>query len=359
MEQSLFIEYIQQYFAKLALGVVERLNGTTNPVVYYHRRMLRKAFSFSGKWEALNADYSRIAADIVAMDSPLPLKKRDVLGKASGDIPKMGLELKLNETQLTELMTLAQLPNQEPTILAKIFADLPRVIEAVYETNEYMFLEGLSTGIASTPDDSTGQLIRLDYGYKAENLSGVEIDWDTTATAKPLDDIDRMIALATAKGSSIGTVKMDDATFKKLAATDQVRQQFAFSVGFVGGNIPIPDLASVNRVASGRGYTIEIIKRTVTFEKDGVRLVKTPWAAGQVILMPNDNAGVLAWANLAEMISPVAGVTYQTVDDFILTSKFRTNRPALSEWTNSQARVIPVISNVDSIYRLDTTTVNA
>lgn len=357
MEQSLFIEYIQQYFAKLALGVVEKLNDSTNPVVYYHRRMLTKAFSFSGKWEALNANYSRVAADIVAMDSPLPLKKRDVMGKASGDIPKMGLELKLNETQLTELMTLAQLPNQEPTILAKIFADLPRVIEAVYETNEFMFLEGLSTGVSSTPDDSTGQLIRLDFGYKAANLSGVEIDWATSATAKPLDDIERMMALASTNGSSIGTVKMDSETFKKFAATDQVKNMVAFSVGFVGSTIPIPNLEGVNRALEG--YSIEVIKRTVTFEKDGVRLVKTPWADGQVILMPNDNAGVLAWANLAETLSPVAGVTYQNVDDFILTSKFRTNRPALAEWTNSQARVIPVISNVDSIFRLDTTTVNA
>ena len=58
---------------------------------------------------------------------------------------------------------------------------------------------------------------------------------------------------------------------------------------------------------------------------------------------------------LAEQDSPVAGVAYQTVEDFILVSKFRLNRPSLAEITNSQSRVVPVIDGVEDIYLLDTT----
>src|SRR5687768_11864168 len=147
MEQSLFIEWINKYFPGLVLRTVENLNGTTNPLTYLHRRMLREEFSVDGKWESLSADFSLVAADVIAMDSSIPLKMRDAVGRASGRIPKMGMELALRETQLTELLELSRRQGQEAQFVAKLFADTPRVIGGIYERNEAIFLEGLSTGI--------------------------------------------------------------------------------------------------------------------------------------------------------------------------------------------------------------------
>lgn len=74
--------------------------------------MLRKKYSVTGKWEAISVMNTRISADYVAMDFSLPLKRRDSIGKTSGDIVKSGMELWLNEKQLTELDTmLAQKAN--------------------------------------------------------------------------------------------------------------------------------------------------------------------------------------------------------------------------------------------------------
>jgi hypothetical protein len=46
-------------------------------------------------------------------------------------------------------------------------------------------------------------------------------------------------------------------------------------------------------------------------------------------------------------------VTYQKVDGYILVSKYSKNDP-LREFTSSQALVLPVIENVDTIYILNT-----
>ena len=54
------------------------------------------------------------------------------------------------------------------------------------------------------------------------------------------------------------------------------------------------------------------------------------------------------------MNHPVSGVAYQTADNYILVSKYRVNRPALKEFTTSQARVALFISNPERIYTLDT-----
>lgn len=59
------------------------------------------------------------------------------------------------------------------------------------------------------------------------------------------------------------------------------------------------------------------------------------------------------------MNHPVAGVSYETADNYILVSKYRENRPSLREYTTSQARVVPVISNPDRIYTQDIKTVQA
>lgn len=361
MEQSLFIQWVNKYFPGLVLRTIENLNGTTNPLTYLHRRMLRADFSPSGKWESLSAAYSAVAADVVAMDSSLPLKMRDAIGKASGDIPKMGMELALRETQLTELYQLARMDGMEQQFLAKLFADIPRVITGIYERNEAIFLEGLSTGIVEITDTETvGTAIRVDYRYPAANRFGAaSVIWSNAAST-PFADMQRVINAASLKGTRLTRVMMDRTALTNLAASTEVKQLFAFNLGFAGSAIPTPSFDQLNGLAQSRlGVTFELVDRSVVLERNGVRTPFKPWADGIVVMLAQDQVGSLVWARLAEQDAPVAGVTYQTADNYILVSKFRTNRPSLAEFTNSQARVVPVIGNVDQIYVIDSKTVQA
>lgn len=360
MEESLFVEWVAKYFPGLVVRVTETINDSKNPLTYLHKRMLRSDFSVSGKWESISASNSLVAADVVAMDSSLPLKKRASLSRANGDIPKMGMELKLNEKQLTDLDTLIAQGGTNAQVIAKLFADVPKAIGGIYERNEAMFLQGLSTGVTLVEDDeNVGTGIRLDYGYLAGNKFGVTTVWSDVAS-KPFDDIQRVLDKASADGNTITTIKLDRTAFNNLVKTTQAKELYAFNIGFVGANVQIPSLTQINNFTQDRyGFSFEIIDRSVRYEKNGVQTTVKPWADGAVVFLTQDQVGTLTYARLAEQNHPVAGVNYQVVDGFILVSKYRKNTPSLGEFTSSQARVVPVIGNVDQIYLLDSKTVQA
>ncbi len=358
MERSAFIEWINKYFKGIVVRVTETINDSNaESLTYLFKEMLRKEFSVTGKWESISTLNTRVSADFVAMDSSLPLKRRDAIGRASGDIAKSGMELWLNEKQLTELDAMVAQNASNAEVVAKLFQDTPRVITGIFELMEKSFLEGLSTGVTVVEDtENVGTGVRLDFGYLDANKFGVQTLWNNV-NAKPLNDLIKARKKARLDGHAITDVYMDDVTFDYFVATAQVREYFAWSLKFVGESVPTPTLEDIN-VALKRDnkykFTIHVIDRTVINEKNGVRTVVTPWDEGKVILTGTTQVGVLSYARLAEQNHPVEGVAYETADDYILVSKFRQNRPSLAEFTTSQARVVPVICNVDQIYQIDT-----
>nr|WP_309924085.1 MULTISPECIES: major capsid protein [unclassified Arcicella] len=354
MEQSLFIEWVNKWFPGITTRVVQELNDAKNELTYLHRALLRKQFSATGKWESISVANTAIMADVVAMDSELPLKKRDSISKANGDIPKFGMELKMNEQQLTNLdVTIAQNAT-ESQIISAIFNDTPKVITGIWERNEQVFLQGLSTGVALVDSDNVGTGIRIDYGYKADNKFVASVLWSSASTAKPIDEIENVFTKASLDGNVLGTIYMDKTAFNNMTKATSFKEMFAFNAGFSGGSIPSPSIEQARQVILSRfGVNLQIIDRAVRYEKNGVQTTFKPWQDGMVVFTPAGPIGSLFYAKLAEQNHPTAGVTYSVTDDFILVSKFRTNRPSLSEFTTSQARVIPVISNVEGIYTLD------
>jgi hypothetical protein len=366
MEQSFYVKWIDKYFKGIVVKTVETINGKNNEqaLTYMFKTMLRKEYSVTGKWDAISLINTRISADYVAMDSSLPLKRRDSIGKASGDIVKSGMELWLNEKQLTDLDTMIAQKVNDTDLIAKLFHDTPKVVTGIYELMEKSFLEGLSTGITVIDDtENVGTGVRLDYKYLDENKFGISILWSNVA-AKPLDDIRRALNKAKTDGNTISNVYMDDVTFDNFTKTTQVKEYFAFSIGFVGnsGLVPAPTLEKINAALKADNrykFQIVIVDRQIINEKNGVRTVITPWSQGKVILTTSPQVGVLAYARLAEQNHPVQGVSYQTADDYILVSKYRQNKPSLSEFTTSQARVVPVICNVEQIYQIDSLLVSA
>lgn len=364
MEKSSFIQWIDKYFKGVVVRVTETINGKNaeSSLTYMFKDMLRKEFSVSGKWESINTLNTRVSADFVAMDSSLPLKRRDSIGKASGDIAKSGMELWLNEKQLTELDAMIAQGVSDSDIIAKLFQDTSKVIGGVYELMEKAFLEGFSTGVTALDDtENVGTGVRLDFGYLDANKFGVAALWTDTAS-KPLDDLRRAIKKAKGDGNTLTDVYMDDVTFEHFVATTQVRNYFAWSLRFTGENVPAPSLDDMNTALKKDNkykLTIHVVDRTVINERNGVRTVSTPWSEGKVILTNSPQVGVLAYARLAEMNHPVEGVSYQTVEDYILVSKFRQNRPSIAEFTTSQARAVPVICNVDQIYSVDSKVIQA
>jgi hypothetical protein len=224
-----------------------------------------------------------------------------------------------------------------------------------------MFLQALSTGATLVEDaENVGTGIRVDFGYLDKNKFGVSVLWSNWDESSPIDDIERVLAQAVIDGNTITKVLMDKTAFSNFVKNEQVKQAYAFYAGFAGSNIPSPSVSKMNEATRDKwGFEIQIVDRAVRYEKNGIQTAVKPWADGAAVFLTSDQVGTLAYARLAEQNHPVTGVSYEVADQFILVSKYRSNKPSLSEFTSSQARVVPVIAGVESIYLLDTKTVQA
>ena len=356
MLKSLFHEWVSKFFGPVALKVVEKLNEVKDgQQKYMFKTMLKKQLSTTLKWGSLSSNNTIVSADVVALDSSLPLKKRDSIAKHEGEIPKLGMKLYMNERTMQDIEILRNQPGTESQVSQKIFEDTSRVIGGIYEIIEFMFLQALSTGVALIEDDkNVGLGIRVDYGHPNKNKYGaITAPW-SSVDATPIDDIDNVLTEAMANGDSLSYILMDRATFNKFRTNKQVKELYGFSLGFTGTQIPTPNFEQLNNALSAdKGIVIQLVERTVTFERNGKRTKVKPWAENAVVFLSSlENVGTLSYGRLAEEGHPVENVVYQKVDDYILVSKYHKNDP-LQEFTSSQALAVPVIDNVESIYILN------
>lgn len=334
--------------------IVETVNGSKEAPVYLFKAFLKKEESTDLKWGSLSSNNTIVAADVVSMDSELPLKKRDSIQKATGDLPKMGMKKYLNERQLQELDILSKKDGKEQSLIKKLFADPKAVYVGVLETIEFMFLQALSSGITVISDaNNVGLGIRVDFGVPESNKFGAEVIWTDPINSVPIDDIVRIKKVARSKGDILKHIFMDDYAFNNFKKSKQVKESYAFYVGFTGSTIPVPNLIKVNEMLKADiGVEIIIIDRVTRVEKDGVQTIVTPWTEGAVTFTTTTDLGTYTHGDVAEMNHPVKDVEYETVDGFVLVSKYRKNDP-VREFTSSQANVLPVLDNVASLYMMD------
>lgn len=342
-------------------AISERLNEknqTTLP--YLYRTLLDPQFSADGRWASILAEYSRVAADVVALDSELPLKSRDSIETATGFLPKMGLKMCLTEKQMHDIDVLIAQNMPVTRIVNAIFSEVPRVIDAVYERIEDVFLSMLSTGVGiSERNNGTG--VRIDMNFLDANKFGVSKELNQDGST-PLDDIQKLVDKANDDLNTITDVYMDETALNLLYNNAQVRAQYAFNQGVAtsqGSVIPVLDFDKINAIFMTKwNIRVHRVNRKIKTEVNGVRQNHSPWQKGIMSFICDEKVGSLVWTNVVEATRPVNGVLYQSVDDFMLVSQFAKTDP-LREFTTSQAMVLPILNNVDRIYLFDTQTVQA
>lgn len=360
MKKSLFIELVDKWFKPIAGKITETINGKKEEPTYLHEQMLQREYSADLKWDSASIDGAIVAADIVSMDSELPVKSRDSMGKASGDIPKLGMKLFKGEKLITDMQIMAARGANESQIVAKLFADAPRCAKGVKERNEEMFLQGLQSGIILIEDEeNVGTAIRAKYDYLARNKFGVTVKWGETGYT-PLTNIANVIAAASENGDVIRTIGMSLNDFNTIRRSDEGKELSANFRGLVitaNAKLPVPTKSQfLDAFADEHGVNLLVIDRSVKTEKNGTRTSKKVFTDGTLVFLttePTDKIGRLVYGSLAEETNPVEGVSYEKVDEYILLSKYAKNDP-LREYTSSQALCIPVIDNVESIYILNT-----
>lgn len=367
MHESLFIQFIKACFPKLSLYVKEK--ETPKNRTYLHKSMLREAYSADQKWEGTSANTTYVAADIVEMDSPLPVKKRGSIATSNGKLPKIGMKKVLFESGINTLNIMKANYNaidestqagkdaklaEKKRIMSKLLDDGLACSVGIDETNEKNFLDALSNGVVAVEDaDNSGKAVRFDYGYKDENMFKVETN---EHIAK--EDIDRVFDKADADGNSIVKVMIAKSTFNAMKKEQWAKELVADDTGLIytdSSHLKIPTTQALQTALKNEyDADFELVDRSVIVEKNGKQHSVKPWNAEHLIFLCNDEVGSLVWGTLAEATNPVGGVKYSTIDNYKLISKYSKNEPSLQEVTAGQALVVPVIEDVDQIYMLAT-----
>lgn len=360
MEKSLYSDILKDNFPSLVVQIVEKLNEkNATELPYLYKSVLTPEFSIDGRWSSVLANFSQVTADVVSLDSSLPIKSRDAIEVVTGNIPKMGVKRALTEKQVKDINSLIAQGADINLVIDRIFADVPWVIRSIWETIEFMLHTELSTGYGLSPT-GTGNAVRLDLKFKKENHFGVPKLWNDP-DALALDNIQALVDKAEEDQNIITDVYADNTWIKNFCANKQVRAQYAFDMGVtvVGDNIPVLDFEKAADVIRRKwNIVLHRVNRKFKHEISGDKKNSQAWKAGVASFVCDSILGRLVWTDLVESSNPVPGVMYQPVDEFILVSQYAENDP-WREFTTSQAMCVPVLNNTDRIYLLDTTEVQA
>lgn len=355
MVQSQFVEYIRKIFPRLQ-NVVDTVNGKRNgdnKRTYLHKSMLRKVYSADQKWSNAAVNTTYVAADMVSMNSPLPIKSRDAIAHANGSLPKIGMKKIMFESDINAVNIMKAQGAEWTNIANKLTFDPIACSVGIDEQNEANFLTGLSNGIVAVEDENnTGAALRINFGYLPENCFGVETQNELT-----LDDIKRVLAYADNNGDTIITICIALSTYNKLRQTQGAKELVANYRGQTfdsNTKLPVPTASLFDEAFADDNNGVAFLKidRSIISEKNGKRKPYKPWNQNKLIFLTTEEVGALVWGTLAEKTNPVEGVVYSTVDEYKLISRYRTTEP-FTETTSGQALVLSVIENVDQIYSLD------
>ena len=371
-QPSIFQKYIEQFMPMLGLYVREKVNGKSERErTYLHKQRLEPVYSPDQKWEGTSANTRYVAADYVALDSPLPLKKRGSISSSNGKLPKIGIRRTMNETDINNLNIMeGQLNSLEHgsdaykrkkrQIIKKLADDPTFCAIGIDEKNEFSYLYGISNGIVlvegdENDDQNTGIGMRVNYGYKAQNILHTAI-----ADTCDGDDFQRVNDKVNADGNTTAVAMISKVLLDKIRKTRWARElaaDYKEQVYTDASKLPVPSVKTFTEAFENEfGYGFIVVNRTILCEKNGRDVPVKPFSPNRVVFLPNaDKDGSLVHGSLAEMTHPAENVNYSTIDDYKLISRLRVTDPTFAEITKGQAIVLPVIEDVDAIYILDFT----
>lgn len=358
MQKSMFSSFVDKFFGGVIGKLTELYNGKKEQPTYLYEEMLDEEYSADLTWNSTELNHSIVAADVVSMDSSLPLKRRDTIRTASGDIPKIGIKRQMREKAISDITVMSAKGQTAAQIAAKILDNVPKVISGVKIRLEIMFEQALSTGqvlISNENNDGTG--IRASFGYKDSNFfHALTAGWSDADKATPLSDMRQLFSKADEDSNTISDVFLSKQYFDFMRKTKEVRELVATSLKQTIVNesyLPVPARqATLDALAEEFNATFHVVNNAYVYEDEaGNRTTIRPWEQGNVVAVPALKMGRLIYGTLAEDLNRVQGVNYQK-SGFILVSQYSHNEPSLAEFTAAQALAMPVIDDGGSVYVL-------
>ena len=352
MERSL-IKYVN------SKNMAARLNTKKVKPVYFPNffGIVQKT---SLKWETLTGEKGApVIADVISYDASAPQKKREIIGKMSGDIPKTAIKRGMNESEWNEYQQLSRDVQGDANLQAILdlaFKDQDFVYNGVRGRFEWWCMQLMSLGGFTLSATNNNGIVTEEFvgcGMPADNKMKSSADWATPATADGLQDIEDVVATASAAGVSIGFVIMRSSDFsllKKQAATIAKVKAWINTTSKV---VVTKDVINEYLAAQEKAVKIVIIDPAVQIEDAAHnRTTVNPWESKRICFVPDVMVGDIQHGPIAgENSEAYKKVAITVKQDFVLLSKWSELEP-FKEWTKAEANAIPVINDPDSMFIL-------
>lgn len=311
------------------------------------------------KWETLTGEKGApVIADIISFDSSAPQKKREVIGKMSGDIPKTAIKRGMNESDWNEYQQLSRDCNGDAdlqAILDLAFKDQDFVYNGVRGRFEWWCMQLMSKGGFALNSTNNNGIVTEEFvgcGMPVANQKVAAADWSNATSANGLQDIDNVITAAAADGISISYVIMrtnDLNLLKKQKSTiDAIKGWLNNS-----GKLTVTQKVINNYLEEqyNRPVTIVAVQPAVRIENaDHQRTTVNPWENHRITFLPDLQVGNIQHGPIAAEASDAYNKKAITLKrDFVFLSKWSELEP-FKEWTKAEANAIPVVDDPDSVY---------
>jgi hypothetical protein len=304
------------------------------------------------------------AASVIDFSSGKPIATRPGVSKINGELASLGNKYQMSKREVRDLLELqdnvGKMGISVATVIDFLIPDVKRATVGPHKTIDRLLLEAMSTGVMSlTATNNPKGVIwnsALDWGVE-QTFASVIWSVANKATMKPIANIKAKVAAGIAKGRKYSIIKMSSATFDLMVQSDEFTNSFKAQLGNfteVSNVLLAPETVTV--LFRGVGLpAIEIIDYPVQIEKaDGTFATILPFADNRVTFSIDNNFGEMLYTYANEQRRPVAGKSYSTAMNVLL-SKFSDNDG--NEFTEGEFNAFPVISaaNTMSILKTDAT----
>jgi hypothetical protein len=301
------------------------------------------------------------AASIISRGSASPLRSRAAISKLTGEIPAISEKFAMSEQDYRDFMTLQQLNLDDMTkksqLINLLFNDAKKAGESAHKRVDYMALEAVSTGqITITVDNNPDGYVStaaLDLGMPTGNKTNAAVNWATSATATPIDDITGVVDAAAAEGKAFEKILMSRAVWLKFAKCTQVINSL-ISYNQLQKGASVATLNKVNEYMEAMQLPpIEVVNEQIGIEKDGTITAAKPFSQTNAVFVPAGPLGKIHHALSVEELNKVAQVAYATYNRALI-SKWQENDP-FQEFTKVELNAFPGFERVEEVYLLSTT----
>ena len=280
------------------------------------------------KWETLTGEKGApVIADVISFDSSAPQKKREVIGKMSGDIPKTAVKRGMNESDWNEYQQLSrdcEGDSDLKSLLDLAFKDQDFVYNAVRGRFEWWCMQLMSKGGFVLNSNNNN-------GIVTEEFVGCGVTIKYVVMRK-----DRFALL-----------KKQKAVIEKVRGWINQKEKLTISKKVINEYLAAQE--------NTEGVQIVLVSPSVRIENAAhQRTTINPWEAANICFLEDLQCGDIQHGPIAAEHSVEYKKKASTLKkDFVFISKWSELEP-FKEWTKAEANAIPVINDPDAMYIMKT-----